>query len=161
MSRDINLLTPSCKAKCNELIKLSGENGLVFNTHWIITCTARLAKEQIALYSQGRNPLSVVNHYRILAGLLPIKEYENKKVTWTLNSLHVIDLDDDQTDNNLSRAFDVAVKNGRNVIWDLKVSVAGSALPDYAELASYGKQVGLDCGFYWKKQDPPHYQDLA
>lgn len=158
-SRDINLLTPECKDKCLVMMEYAKEGGLIFGIHWIITCTARLAKEQIALYAQGREPLNLVNRYRKLAGLWPISAEENKrKVTWTLQSKHLIDLDDDVKENNLSRAFDIAVVKDKKAIWDLKVSVDDDAIPDYEELASYGKKAGLNCGFYWKKQDPPHYE---
>jgi hypothetical protein len=159
-SRDINLLTPSCKAKCLTMIDLAAKGGLVYLKDWIITCTARLVKEQIALYAQGREPLHVVNLYRRIAGLIPISAQDNlRKVTWTLKSKHLIDLDDGITTNDLSRAFDFAVVKDKKAIWDLKVSVDDDSIPDYEELASYGKQAGLNCGFYWKKQDPPHCED--
>jgi hypothetical protein len=122
-----------------------------------ITSVARFVKEQVALYAQGRNPLEMVNMYRQLAGLGPIKEADNKIVTWTLKSDHLIDLDDDNPDNDYARAFDIVIMNGKIPTWDLKADVNHDSIPDYKEAALIGKSVGFDPGFFWKKQDPPHY----
>jgi len=158
-SRDIELLTPECKTKCLLMMEYARDGGLVFGKDWIITCTARTVKEQIALYAQGRETLAITNRYRKLAGLWLITAEENKrKVTWTLQSKHLIDLDDDNPLNDLARAFDIVVKKDGKADWNLKVNVDQDELSDYEELAQYGKKAGLNCGFFWKHQDPPHYE---
>lgn len=161
-SRSIDLLTPSCKEKFLIMSDLAMREGLIFLRDWIVTCTARLTKEQIALYAQGRESLATVNKYRALAKMPPITAAENKhKVTWTLQSKHLIDLDDGIKENDLARAFDIAITKNNKAVWDLKVNVDNDELPDYEELAICGKKAGLNPGFFWKKQDAPHYEDIV
>lgn len=126
---------------------------------YMITSVGRLSKQQFALYAQGRNDIKIVNMYRKLAGMGPIKPEDNKIVTWTLNSEHIIDLDDGNPDNDFSRAIDIAILKGvKNPTWDLKINVNQNDIPDYEESAAIAKAVGFVAGFYWKKKDPPHIQ---
>lgn len=48
----------------------------------IITMTRRTQDCQLALIAQGRETLASVNAKRIKAGMTPIKQQENVKVTW-------------------------------------------------------------------------------
>lgn len=127
---------------------------------FIVTCTARTVQEQMALYAQGRNPLAHVNKMRALAGLPPLRdESDNRKVTWTLNSKHLIDLEDGNPDNNKARAFDIAIMDGKNVSWDLKVDVNRDQIPDYRQAGKIGESVGLKWGGRFKSPDMPHFED--
>lgn len=119
----------------------------------ILTCTARLAIEQRALYAQGREPIETVNHLRDNAGLLNISEHENRKVTWTLDSKHIIN-----DKRKLAEAFDVALVNGKQVIWDIKVDVQGDGVPDYEQLAEIGESLGLKAGARFSTPDYPHFE---
>ena len=49
------------------------------NIPFIVTCTARTVKEQMALYAQGRNPIIHVNHMRYLAGLSHCQKHKTRK----------------------------------------------------------------------------------
>ena len=90
-SRKIEDCVPELQGKYQAFKAAMDAAGIPF----MITCTARNVKEQIALYSQGRQPLEQVNSLRRSAGLSPISFMENvHKVTWTLHSKHIIDLDD-------------------------------------------------------------------
>lgn len=129
------------------------------NIPFVVTCTARTVKEQMALYAQGRNPVLHVNHMRYLAGMLPLSESQNKKVTWTLNSRHLIDLDDNDPDNNKSRAFDIVIMRGKMAAWDIKVDVNGDNIPDYQQAGEIGESVGLLWGGRFKSPDMPHFED--
>lgn len=123
-----------------------------------LTSVARLTKEQFALYAQGREELVLVNMYRKIAGLPPITKVENsRKITWTLKSDHLIDLDDHLEWNDKSRAFDIVILDGKRAVWDLKVSVNKNEIPDYKEAALIGKECGFDPGYFWKSVDAPHY----
>src|SRR5512135_618799 len=104
MSRDINMfvqpeLITEFQIKCRE----KGHSA-------IITSVDRSYKEQYAYFLQNREPLFLVNQARKLAGLAPIGQIENRRcVTWTMNSEHVVNPDDDKIDNDKSRAFDFAI----------------------------------------------------
>jgi hypothetical protein len=129
---------------------------------FIVTCTARTVREQIALYAQGREPLEHVNTLRRLAHLAPISFMENgHKVTWTLASKHLIDLDDGNPDNDKSRAFDIALlahSDRMSVHWNLKADVNGNAIPDYDEAGRIGEAVGLRWGGRFPSPDRPHFE---
>ena len=127
---------------------------------FIVTCTARTVKEQVALYAQGRQPLSEVNVLRAQALLPPITEAENKyKVTSTLKSKHLVDLEDANTTNDKAFAFDIALMKDGKATWDLKVNVNNNDVPDYMEAGKIGQSVGLIWGGSWKNfQDYPHFE---
>lgn len=120
----------------------------------ILTCTARRAIEQRALYSQGREPLRIVNQKRELAGLPLISDKENsRRVTWTRNSLHVIG------EGILkSKAFDIALVKDGKVIWDIKADINKDNIPDYLQVAELGKSIGLVSGAFFSTPDYPHFQ---
>lgn len=150
-STKIKDLTPALQRLYDKFAVAMARASLEFK----ITCTARTVEEQMALYSQGRNTLSVTNSLRAAAGLTPITAKENKlKVTWTMNSKHII-----TKDNPKARAFDIVLLNkDSKPYWDIKVSVNKNTKPDYREAADIGKSVGLIVGADFKKPDMPHYE---
>jgi hypothetical protein len=124
-------------------------------------CLTRVAcsyKEQVALYSQGRDSLYIVNHYRWLVGLPPIHDPENRIITWTLKSLHIVDIEDQDPDNDKARAFDFAITRDGKPIWDIKVDTNQSAGPDYDEAGHLWEACGGVWGGRWKNPDRPHCQ---
>jgi peptidoglycan L-alanyl-D-glutamate endopeptidase CwlK len=126
---------------------------------FLVTCTARSVKEQQALYAQGRQSLMEVNIMRTMAGLPAITEAENKyKVTWTLSSKHIIDLEDGDPNNDKSRAFDIAILKDGKATWDVKVNVNKNSEPDYLEAGKIGESVGLKWGGRFKSPDYPHFE---
>lgn len=155
MSRDLDLLHPKLKAKVQPFIDGCKDAGIDV----IITCTGRDFIVQVALYAQGRQPLSETNRLRKLAGISAITEAANKRrVTWTLASRHIINLDDSEASNDLATAFDYAVVKNGKAIWDVKASLDGDDIPDYLECANVAKGLGLEAGAFWKKADYPHIQ---
>lgn len=155
MSRDLNLLHPKLKTLVPLFIKGCKDKGIDV----IITCTGRDFVTQVALYAQGRQPLNETNRLRRIAGIDPITEIANKKrVTWTLASRHIINLDDSETSNDTATAFDYAVVKNGKAIWDVKASLNGDDVPDYLECANVAKELGLEAGAFWKKADYPHVQ---
>ena len=155
-SRKIEDLISGLQAKYRLFEAKMKEVGIPF----IVTCTARTVKEQVALYAQGRESLEHVNILRKQAGLGPIRMQENvRKVTWTLNSKHIIDLDDGNPDNDKSRAFDIVILNDQfQPTWDIKANVNKNEIPDYKEAGKVGESIGLTWGGRWKKPDYPHFQ---
>jgi peptidoglycan L-alanyl-D-glutamate endopeptidase CwlK len=131
---------------------------------FMLTSVARTVKEQVALYSQGRDPINTVNLLRKAAKLAPITSAQNIKVTWTLTSKHLIDLDDGTVNNDFSRAFDIAIIDNKKPSWNLKVDVNKDKIPDYIEAGNIGESVGLVWGGRFKNSrgvlipDYPHYQ---
>ena len=159
-SRNLNDLTPTLKEKVLLLHEKAEKAGLSF----IITCTARDTLEHLALYAQGRMPLQFVNMLRAYAGMAPIDEKANeRKVTWTLNSRHVVNL----LKGEKAQAFDVALKDksGR-VHWDIKIDVQDDEIPDYEQLGLLGESIGLKWGGRFKNRadeprpDRPHFQEI-
>ena len=120
----------------------------------IFTCTGRSLPTQFALYSQGRMPLAEVNILRKKLGLYLLGVSENLyRVTWTLDSKHIITLDRPK-----ALAFDIAVLKDGIASWNLKVNVNNNEVPDYLELAEIGVDLGLTAGAYWNTPDYPHYE---
>jgi len=151
MSRDPLMLVPEVYAKWQDWDGRMNAAGIPH----ILTCTARWLEEQMALYTMGRLPLATVNRFRVAAGLYLIAEKENKPVTWTLDSNHLLRPSKGIT---LSRAFDFAITKDGKVIWDLKVSVNANDFPDYAEAGQIGKECGLRWGGDFPKPDAPHLE---
>ena len=154
-SRDPKDLAPDLQPLHAEWLKRCKAKGL----NVITTCTARTYQEQLALYAQGRNPLSYTNALRKVAGLGSITEKENKsKVTWTMNSRHIINLKDSDSSNDKATAWDFAVLNGKNVSWDIKADVNKNGIADYEEAGKIAEDLGLEWGGRWKSPDAPHIQ---
>ncbi len=155
MAKDLNLLHPTLQDLVPLFIKGCKDKGIDV----IITCTARDFKEQVALYAQGRQPLAEVNRLRKIVGWVGLTEQQNsKRVTWTLASRHIINLDDTDKTNDKATAFDFAVVKNGKAIWDVKASLDGDDIPDYLECANVAKELGLEAGAFWKKADYPHVQ---
>ncbi|MBI4621058.1 MAG: M15 family metallopeptidase [Desulfobacterales bacterium] len=133
---------------------------------FILTCTARTIREQMALYAQGRESLDHVNALRKIAGLGSIPHDRNVfKVTWTLKSNHIIDLDDGKPDNDKARAFDIVILGGkRQPTWDIKTDVNENEITDYEEAGKIGESVSLKWGGRFKnskgqsRPDYPHFE---
>lgn len=158
LSRSIKDLTPKMQVLYYKFAQAMAAKGHQF----IVTSTARLVKEQVALYAQGRQPLAEVNTLRRVVGLPPITEEENKKcVTWTLKSEHLVDLDDTDPNNDKARAFDIVLigpKGPRDVYWNPKADIDNDKIADYEEAGIIGESVGLVWGGRWNPPDPAHYQ---
>ena len=155
MARDLDLLTPYMKRKAKELGILAEKAGIPF----IITRTGSTPLEQQTLYLQGRESVDEVNHWRAVCKWAPITESQNRKVTWTLNSKHIINTEDLNFYNDHSHAFDIALKLGRNgVHWNVKTDVNDNEIPDYEELGRLGESIGLIWGGRFSKPDRPHFQ---
>ena len=125
--------------------------GLVFT----VTCTSRTYAEQEALFAQGRQPIDQVNALRARVGLSPITAEANKrKVTWTLNSKHIVHSADEK-----ARAFDIVLLDPakKRPHWDLKVSLDDDQIPDYEEAGKVGESVGLKWG--GRFNDYCHFED--
>ena len=153
MSRNINNLTPSMQLKYFAFKEGMNKAGLKY----MVTSVDRTILEQMALYVQGRLPVAEVNNFRSSAGLPMIKESENVKVTWTLNSKHVTNMFDEDLNNDKSSAFDIAILKDNQPVWDLKVNVNENDLPDYQEAGKIGESVGLKWGGHFN--DPCHLEE--
>ena len=154
-SRRIEDLTPELQEKFRQFDAAMKAAAIAY----IVTCTARTVKEQVALYAQGREKRDTTNPLRKIAGLPPITWQANCHcVTWTLQSKHLVDLDDGNPDNDKSRAFDIAIVSEGRPTWDIKVSTNDNSVPDYDEAGSIGESVGLKWGGRFRKPDRPHFE---
>jgi hypothetical protein len=104
---------------------------------------------QEAYYAQGRESLERVNEKRALAGLYMLRsEKDNYKITWTLESRHILGL-----------AMDVVPVDGAgNPTWDMS-----HYWETFKKISECGKAAGLSCGSDWPppKTDWPHYEFLG
>ena len=141
---------------------------------FILTCTARLYKEQVALFAQGRQEIDEVNKLRLVANMAPLPEFNKdgsviiyKPVTWTLYSKHVVDYFDHDMWVSKADAFDIALvypNMSNKIYYDLKIDVDGDKINDYEEAARIGESVGLKPGMRFKDKkgnpnpDPAHFE---
>ena len=134
-----------------------------------VVCVMRLYQEQEALYAQGRMNIYEVNLLRQKASMQPLPSHLNNKVTWTLDSKHVVRLDDKRIDNDKSRAIDYGLldKYG-NYRGDMKADINEDNISDYKQLGELGMKIAveLDYPIIWggdlnsrfKGKDPSHFE---
>jgi len=154
-SRKTEDMVPELQTKFHAFAAAMAAAGILF----ITTCTSRNVREQYALYSQGREKLDTVNALRRAAHMSPITWEQNcHKVTWTLASKHIIDLDDGNPDNDKSRAFDIAITKDGRPCWDMKIRATKNELPDYEMAGIIGESVGLRWGGRFPRPDLCHFE---
>lgn len=154
MSRKLEDLDPVLEKKSREIIRIAAAMGI----NILITRTASYLHEQMAIFVQGRMPVADVNRFRAEIGQAAIVEAQNKIVTWTLKSKHVV------KPGEKSKAFDFCIlKDPKTPTWELKVDVNKDDIPDYEQVGRMAESLGLTWGGSdsWKKQgkfDPCHVQ---
>ena len=161
-SRNLDDAVYPIKLFANELIRRAKAN---LDLRVIVTSVMRTYLEQVALYAQGRMPLSEVNIARKKAGMLPLEEKYNKVVTWTLNSKHIINLLDDCPDNDKSKAVDFGIidKDGK-YRGDEKADTNLDNEKDYDQLGKMGEVIAVEFeypiiwGGTFRSPDKPHFQ---
>ena len=134
-----------------------------------VVCVMRLYQEQEALFAQGRMNIYEVNLLRQKAGMQPLAAHLNNIVTWTLDSKHVIRLEDKRIDNDKSRAVDYGLldKFG-NYRGDMKADVNEDNISDYKQLGDLGMKISIELNYpiVWggdpnsrfKGKDPSHFE---
>lgn len=162
-SRNLDDAIYQIKTFANELILRAVKS---LGLRVIVTSVMRTYLEQAALYAQGRSPLFEVNYARKQAGLKPIEAHLNKVVTWTLNSKHVINIDDTLPENDKSRAVDFGIldKYGKYQGSE-KADTNDDNKADYIQLGELGKKIATEFdypilwgGDFKKSKDYPHYE---
>lgn len=111
-------------------------------------------EQQGALYAQGREPLDKVNERRKAVGWAAITARENaKRVTWTMNSNHLLQQD------GYGHAYDVAPYFDGAIQWnDIE---AFNFLATLHLRAAMELGVRLGWGGHWTKNiDRPHFELL-
>lgn len=165
-SRNLDGAVYQIKIFAMELIKRANEE---LRLKVIVVSVMRTYLEQVALHAQGRLPLYEVNLARKKAGMLPLEAHLNNIVTWTLNSKHIINLDDSFPDNDKSRAVDFGIldKYGKYQGSD-KADVNQDNEPDYLQLGNLGMRLaeefaypiiwGGDLKGRFKGKDKAHFE---
>lgn len=118
-----------------------------------VSQAGRTEAEQTALYAQGRQPLAETNRLRLLAGMAPITEKENKLVVthakWG-QSPHCF---------SPARAGDVAflAAKGKGLDWSSALFVRLNTL---MMAAAAELDIAVTWGGTWPKAkvDPPHWE---
>jgi len=155
-TRDIAYLDPVMRGKIPDFLEEVKQSGISI----IITCTARLAQAQMALYAQGRQSLDEINRLRKIVNLYTLGPAEaKKKVTNTLLSKHLVNFDNWDPNDDYSQAFDFAIMSGKKADYNLKVNVNKNQIPDYEEVGIIAESYGWEWGGRWKNfPDYPHIQ---
>jgi len=145
--RDEALLDAVVYKKCQEFKARCADAGLNVK----IIETDRSIRVQAAYYAQGRRPLSEVNILRSIAGLYRITDKQNRKITWTLVSIHFFEC-----------AFDFAILDEEGKItWSTKADLNENDEPDYAEAGRIAKEVGFTWGGDFKAADGTPRRDMT
>jgi peptidoglycan L-alanyl-D-glutamate endopeptidase CwlK len=150
MSRDIEKLLPIVKEKALLLQKLAKEK---LGLRIIFTQTLRTNDEQIALFAQGRQSLGNVNGLRQIAGMPPITEKENHRVTNARDA--------SSSFHGYGMAFDIAITDstGKKIIWNDKSDWNEDGVSDWIQVGKLGEELGLEWGGNFSSiSDPPHFQ---
>jgi hypothetical protein len=87
-SREISACAPEMQRLGTLLIEKFWKRFAPFFIMPVFTQRTPLTHE--ALWAQGRTDLQTVNLMRLRAGLVPITDADNNKVTWTKNSRHLL-----------------------------------------------------------------------
>lgn len=149
--RDINTLHPYLREKAEELKqRCLKELGL----RVIITECLRTNEEQMALYSQGRDPLARTNELRKRVGWGPISA---KQATFTVTKARTAS----DSWHGYGLAFDVAITDasGKKIDWSENSDWNNNGVNDWAEVGLIGMEIGLEWGGNWTSiYDAPHFQ---
>jgi len=165
MSRNLEMATPFMKEFSLQLIYRSEKE---LGHLVIVTSVDRLFREQMALFAQGRQPLMEVNILRFGVGWPAITEKENRKVTWTMASKHIINLLDLDPANDKARAVDFGIVIAGKYITEDK-DLDANGIPEYDELGLLGEKIGgerIKWGGRFKdskgnpKPDKPHFEEI-
>ncbi len=162
MSRDITKATPTIQQFWSELQSTVKKE---LNLDIFLVDVDRDWKVQRAYYAQGRDSLLIVNKLRKDVGLPSITVEQNKKkVTWTMNSKHIVNLDDNNENNNLSRAIDIGLKNyDGKYIGDAGADINKDNKKDYEQIGLIGERIGngkIKWGGRFKSPDMPHFEEV-
>ena len=160
MSRDIKRATPFIQWFWPEL-KARVKNNLGLDI--FLVDVDRDWKVQRAYFAQGRDDLRTVNYLRGIANLPAINALQNKhRITWTMNSKHITNLEDDTAYNDYSRAIDIGLKaeDGRYV-GEAAADLNKDGLRDYQQIGDIGERIGGK-RIRWGGTfgDPAHFEEV-
>jgi hypothetical protein len=136
--RDVSRLEPRTREAAEKALAALAGVGIKV---WINE-TLRLQSTQDCYYAQGREPVEKVNAMRRGIGLWAITDAENRIITHTRNSLHIV-----------GKAIDIVpVGKGGGPDWN-------APKDKYQSIADIMKLFGFEWGGDWKGfVDCPHYQ---
>lgn len=121
-------------------------------------------KVQRAYYSQGRESLVTVNYLRKIAGLPAINAVQNKhKITWTLKSKHIVNLDNESPYDNLSRAIDIGLKaEDGKYVGDGLADLNEDGKKDYYQIGEIGERIGgMRVRWLGRQGDLAHWEEIT
>jgi hypothetical protein len=160
MSRDLSKATPRVRQFAERLM---AEAKRILGIDVFVVEVDRSFDVQVAYFAQGRDTLTSVNSLRKRAGLNSITEKENKrKITWTMKSKHVVNLSNEETSDDFSRAVDFGIKDKKgNYHGETKADINNDGKLDYVQIGIIGKTVDQEMvwGGDWKNKDLPHWEE--
>ena len=157
MSRDLSKADQFLAQVIRETI-LQAKQNLLLDV--FVVDVDRDYKIQRAYYAQGRENTDSVNALRKMVNLPSITEKQNVKITWTMNSKHITNLDDNNKGNDLSRAVDIGLKDKNNrYIGNSDIDMNGDEIKDYEQVGLLAEKIGqgkIKWGGRFK--DPAHIE---
>ena len=141
MSRLIEDLQDDVERVARQFLLRCHEEGL----NVVVTSTRRTREEQIAYWSQGRGTLELVNILRDIAAFKPIKEEENRIISYCDGHKY-------KSRHQSGKAFDVVIldKLGKPV-WNVEKA-------NYKKIGELAKECRLEWGGNWTPVDAFHLE---
>lgn len=151
MSTKISDLIPEAREVAINMLSALDEEKI----DYLVTSTLRTVDEQVALFSQGRSPLDIVNLLRHKAGMRPITAAEN---TYTVTKCDGVT---STSNHQTGRSFDIVPVVNHKPTWDYR-----KYSEQYKVIGNFGKRLGLRWGGDWPPLDevsglgwdPPHFE---
>ena len=143
MSNKISDLKPRVAAAAMRALADLRARGVSFS----VTSTLRTEAEQAALYAQGREPLADVNAKRVVAGMRPIVQAENKYTVTNADGVK------HKSNHQGGTALDVVPEYDGRPVWPPAHDER------WSQISGVFKKYGFEWGGDWKDfPDLPHYQ---
>lgn len=161
MSRDIKKASPFMQWFWDEL-RTAVYNELKLTI--FLVDVDRDWKVQRAYYAQGRDSLATVNYLRKIAGLPAITASQNKyKITWTLKSKHITNLDNESIYDNFSRAIDIGLKaEDGKYVGEGTADLNKDGKKDYCQIGEIGERIGgMRVRWLGRQGDLAHFEEIT
>jgi peptidoglycan L-alanyl-D-glutamate endopeptidase CwlK len=148
----INTAHPALRAELAEIETELNTKILTGRAKVRFTFVLRTEAEQAALWSQGRNNLTITNRLRRQANMAPITERENRRIVTNAKPW--------ESCHNYGFAVDICLMiDGKEASYDIVADLDGDGFSDWMEVVKCFKSKGWVWGGDWQRfKDYPHFE---